>query len=158
MKDQLKQLGIAAGVLAAAALLFLGWRSWHYRPQTLADILPVALENIDRCAVQVGYTSGMEDLSFSLTPEQLAELLERLSAQSYCAPRDEDGYPQITMEPYAHLFLHSGYDHMKLILLGKLIWVCPLTFHGKDRLYAPEGGQAFQEEIVTFLANCANNA
>ena len=47
MKNQLKQFLIAGAVLAVLAALFFGWRSWYYRPQTLADILPLSPEDIE---------------------------------------------------------------------------------------------------------------
>ena len=76
MKNQLKQFLIAGAVLAVLAALFFGWRSWYYRPQTLADILPLSPEDIEACDVQMDYSDRENALCFDLTTGQFHELLE----------------------------------------------------------------------------------
>ena len=76
MKNQLKQFLIAGAVLAVLAALFFGWRSWYYRPQTLADILPLSPEDIEACDVQMDYSDRENALCFDLTTGQFHELLD----------------------------------------------------------------------------------
>lgn len=162
MKNQLKQFLIAGAVLAVLAALFFGWHSWYYRPQTLADILPLSPEDIEACDVQMDYSDRENALCFDLTAEQLHDLLDLLSSTTYQVPGKNICIPagavQITVDPYAWVFFHSGGRHMELILPGNLILVNPLAFPGKSRTYLPDGNQEFQQEVITFLKGCLSGA
>lgn len=162
MKNQLKQFLIAGAVLAVLAALFFGWRSWYYRPQTLADILPLSPEDIEACDVQMDYSDQENALCFDLTTGQLHELLDLLSSTTYQVPGKNIGIPadtiQITLDPHARVFFQSGGRHMELILPGNLILVNPLAFPGKSRTYLPDGNQEFQQEVIAFLESCQNGA
>lgn len=162
MKNQLKQFLIAGAVLAVLAALFFGWHSWYYRPQTLADILPLSPEDIEACDVQMDYSDRENALCFDLTTGQFHELLDLLSSTTYQVPGKNIGIPadtvQITLDPHARVFFHSGGRHMELILPGNLILVNPLAFPGKSRTYLPDGNQEFQQEVIAFLESCQNGA
>lgn len=86
MKAQLKQILIAVVVVLAAAALLYGWYCWYTRPQAFSDILPVPLESIQSCDVRLAYISDTASLSYTLSPDQLAQLLDQLSAARYSAP------------------------------------------------------------------------
>ena len=90
------------------------------------------------------------------------ELLDLLSSTTYQVPGKNIGIPedtvQITLDPHARVFFHSGGRHMELILPGNLILVNPLAFPGKSRTYLPDGNQEFQQEVIAFLESCQNGA
>lgn len=98
MKNQLKQFLIAGAVLAVLAALFFGWRSWYYRPQTLADILPLSPEDIEACDVQMDYSDRENALCFDLTTGQFHELLDLLSSTTYQVPGKNIGIPEDTVQ------------------------------------------------------------
>ena len=99
MKNQLKQFLIAGAVLAVLAALFFGWHSWYYRPQTLADILPLSPEDIEACDVQMDYSDRENALCFDLTTGQFHELLDLLSSTTYQVPGKNIGIPEDTSSP-----------------------------------------------------------
>ena len=96
------------------------------------------------------------------TTGQFHELLDLLSSTTYQVPGKNIGIPedtvQITLDPHARVFFHSGGRHMELILPGNLILVNPLAFPGKSRTYLPDGNQEFQQDVIAFLESCQNGA
>lgn len=62
---------------------------------------------------------------------------------------------QTAIDPFARLYFNVGNQHMELILSGGYVLVDPLRFQGNSKNYTPDGGQAFQQDVVDFLKTCA---
>lgn len=159
MKAQLKQILIAVVVLLAAVALLYRWYCWYTRPQAFSHILPVPLESIQSCDVRLEYNGDTASLSYTLSPDQLAQLLDQLSTARYSTPFTNlyGGVTavQTAIDPFARLYFNVGDKHMELLLSGGAVLVNPLGFQGNSKNYTPDGGQAFQQDVVDFLKTCA---
>lgn len=98
----------------------------------------------------------MDVQSSTLTQEQTDELLRRLSITEYCLDPPSLFFSgntvRVTISPYAIVrFSLADGSFGELTLAGDLIRVTPPDSSGRSRLYVPEGGTPFQEEIVGYL-------
>lgn len=161
MKGQLKQIGIALAILVCAAALVIGVYLWISRPVSFSSMFPIAAQDISFCHVTL-YTlseEDMEDQTGTLTQEQTEELLRRLSTEEYRLDAPSLFFSgnkvRVTISPYAILhFSQEDGSLGELTLAGDHIRVIPPTSSSRSRLYTPEGGASFQEEIVGYLQSC----
>lgn len=160
MKGQCKQIGIAVAILLCAAALVVGGYLWISRPVSFSAMLPIASEDISFCHVTLHDLDDEESNAetITLTQEQTEELLRRLSTVNYRLDVPSlffsGGKVRVTISPYAivHFSLEDG-SIGELTLAGDLIRVSSPT-SGRSRLYVPDGGASFQEELVGYLHSC----
>lgn len=169
MKEQVKQIVIALVVLIlGAALLVAGFR-WYTRPLPLSMIFSPVQEGLQCGVVLERYGYGApENESFDLDPSQIQQLLDRLAAGRYSRPpsaltdwftNSVTGVP-VTIEPSARLFFsQQDGQETELMLCGEILTVNYLgQSGGKDGNYHTQGGAAFQQDIVDWLADISNTA
>lgn len=160
MKGQRKQIGIALAILACAAALVVGGYLWLSRPVSFSAMFPIASEDISFCHVTLHDLDDEESNAetITLTQEQTEELLRRLSTANYRLDVPSLFFSgdkvRVTISPYAivHFSLEDG-SLGELTLAGDLIRVSSPT-SGRSRLYRPDGGASFQEELVDYLQSC----
>lgn len=159
MKGQRKQIGIALAILACAAALVVGGYLWLSRPVSFSAMFPIASEDISFCHVTLHDLDDEEsEETVTLTQEQTKELLRRLSTANYRLDVPSLFFSgdkvRVTISPYAivHFSLEDG-SLGELTLAGDLIRVTSPT-SGRSRLYVPDGGTPFQEELVDYLQSC----
>ena len=167
MKNLLKQFSIAFAILALGCLILTAWGRWIIRPQSFADIFPAAIEEIDRCEVQIEYV-GLDRVSGELTSEQLEELLDRLDQTRYKGRLSNitdrfsnsiTGIPT-AINPTARLYLEKrGPLRVELMLCGDTFVVNPLQgSNDPGGSYDTEGGSQFQEELIAWLEDTINKS
>ena len=165
MKGQWKQIGIALAILVCAAALIVGGYLWLSRPVSIFSMFPIDFDDVSFCHVTLHFL-GEEDMdvqSSTLTQEQTDELLRRLSITEYCLDPPSLFFSgntvRVTISPYAIVrFSLADGSFGELTLAGDLIRVTPPDSSGRSRLYVPEGGTPFQEEIVGYLQRCLSPA
>lgn len=163
MKSRLKRFAIAATVVVlAVAALFFGLQRWRYPPRTFGEVLlPLVLEDVDRCSFQIfpsGYIeSGTPDPPpIELTSEQYSALLELLSSTTY---RETDlSSWSTTLPSQPDILFHAGSKVMGLGFFGRQIHATTRgMLSGDAKLYTCHGGEKFQQDVLNFLENCANS-
>lgn len=161
MKGQRKQIGIALAILVCAAALIAGGYLWISRPVSVSSMLPIAPDDISFCYVTLHALreEDVGDQSGTLTQEQTEELFRRLSTVEYRLDPPSLFFSaskvRITISPYAILsFSLEDGSFGELTLAGDLIRVTPPGSSGRSRLYVPDGGTPFQEEMVGYLQSC----
>ena len=160
MKGPRKQIGIALAILACAAALLVGGYLWVSRPVSFSAMLPIAAQDVSFCQVTLHDLSDEESQAetITLTQEQTEELLRRLSTANYRLDAPSLFFSgnkvRVTISPYAivHFSLEDG-SLGELTLAGDLIRVVSPS-SGRSRLYRPDGGTPFQEELVSYLHSC----
>ena len=167
MKNLLKQFSIAFAILAIGYLILTAWGRWIIRPQSFADIFPTAVEEIDRCEVEIQY-DGPDQVSGELTPDQLEELLDRLEQTRYKGrlsnitdrfSNSVTGIPT-TISPTARLYLEKRDQlRVELMLCGNTFVVNPLQgSNNPGGHYDTEGGSQFQKELIDWLEDAINKS
>ncbi len=160
MNGQRKQVYIALAILVCAAALVVGGYLWISRPVSVFSMLPIAPEDISFCHVTLHALSDEEtkEETVTLTQEQTQELFRRLSTAKYRLDAPSLFFSgnkvRVTISPYAILRFSLGDGSSgELTLAGDLIRVISPT-SGHSRLYIPDGGVPFQEELVGYLQSC----
>lgn len=160
MKGQGKQIGIAVAILLCAAALVVGGYLWISRPVSFSAMLPIAAQDVSLCHVTLHDLDDQESNAetITLTQEQTEELFRRLSTANYRLDVPSllfsGNKVRVTISPYAtvHFSLEDG-SIGELTLAGDLIRVISPA-SGRSRLYVPDGGASFQEELVGYLHSC----
>ena len=160
MKGQGKQIGIALAILVCAAALVVGGYLWVSRPVSFSAMFPIAAQDVSFCHVTLHDLSDEESNveTITLTQDQTEEFFRRLSAATYRLDVPSlffsGGKVRVTISPYAILRFSLGDGSSgELTLAGDLIRVISPA-SSRSRLYVPDGGASFQEELVGYLHSC----
>ena len=161
MKAHLKPLCIVLTVLVCAAALVLGVYFWITRPVSFSSMFPMTPEDVSFCHVilHTQQEGSSDHKNITLTQEQMEELLHRLSTSKYRlnAPSllFSGDMVRVTISPHARLtFSRKNGQPGELTLAGEYIRVALPAFSSRSRLYIPEEGISFQEEIIGYLQSC----
>lgn len=156
-------------LLLAALLILAGL--WYIWPRSFLDTLPGFQKNepVTSCSAILLPSDPENDPPaqvLELPPDspEYQDLMDLLDSTTYVrSPSDllrlgrASDTQVITLRPCSvNICLWQGQSIFEFTLNGPNIVAGEPG--GASRTYLPRGGQAFQEEIVTFLANCANNA
>lgn len=160
MKGPRKQIGIALAILVCAAALVVGGYLWVSRPVSFSAMFPIAAQDVSFCHVTLHDLSDEESNAetIALTQEQTEELFRRLSTANYRLDVPSLFFSgdkvRVTISPYAILRFSLGDGSSgELTLAGDLIRVVSPA-SSRSRLYVPDGGASFQEELVGYLHSC----
>lgn len=160
MKGQGKQIGIALAILLCAAALVVGGYLWVSRPVSFSAMFPIAAQDVSFCHVTLHDLSDEESNveTITLTQDQTEEFFRRLSTANYRLDAPSllfsGNKVRVTISPYAILRFSLGDGSSgELTLAGDLIRVISPA-SSRSRLYVPDGGASFQEELVCYLHSC----